>query len=82
MKLISKSYVSRYFICLRRHVYLRLQWLTYDTILNNPFLKLLVEFLPSLTVTVLNFLVPLIFQKLVLAEGYSPTTEIKITIFR
>ena len=49
---------------------------------NQAFLLLLVQFLPSLTITALNFIVPLVFQKMVLAEGYSPTMEIKITIFR
>lgn len=43
---------------------------------------LLVEFLPSLTITALNGIVPLIFGIVVKAENYTPEGTIKITLIR
>lgn len=49
---------------------------------NNAFLRLLVQYLPSITITGLNIIIPIIFEKLVLAENYAPDLELKITIAR
>jgi len=43
---------------------------------------LLVQFLPSFTLTGLNIVVPVFFQKVVTLEDYWPDFEIKVTIFR
>lgn len=45
-------------------------------------LQLLIEFLPSLTITFLNILVPLIFEKIVMGEDYTPQVEVQITLVR
>lgn len=47
-------------------------------LLNN----LLLEFLPYITITSMNFLVPLLFNYLVQFEQYSPVFVIKITLLR
>ncbi|CAD5114164.1 DgyrCDS3307 [Dimorphilus gyrociliatus] len=49
---------------------------------KNKFIKLLFEFLPSLSITFLNVLLPLIFQKLVIVENYTQDTEILLTLAR
>ncbi|XP_046583482.1 transmembrane channel-like protein 7 [Haliotis rubra] len=43
---------------------------------------LIYQYLPSLAITVLNFLVPLMFTKVVIVEDYSGSFELKITLFR
>ena len=43
---------------------------------------LIVQFLPSLAITVLNVVVPLFFEAIALVEKYMPQNRIKITIFR
>ncbi|CAC5378720.1 TMC [Mytilus coruscus] len=43
---------------------------------------LLVEFLPSLTITLLNVIIPLLFEVLVKAEDYTEEFVIKITLVR
>ncbi|XP_046366609.2 transmembrane channel-like protein 7 isoform X3 [Haliotis rufescens] len=43
---------------------------------------LIYQYLPSLAITVLNFLVPLMFSKVVIVEDYSSSFELKITLFR
>lgn len=48
------------------------------TLLNN----LLLEFLPYITITSMNFLVPFLFNYLVQFEQYSPMFVIKITLLR
>ncbi|KAF6020403.1 TMC7 [Bugula neritina] len=55
----------------------RPEYLTWTTAL-----QLLVQFLPSFTITALNILVPLIFEKIVLLEDYIPSTEVQLTLFR
>ncbi|XP_050394548.2 transmembrane channel-like protein 7 isoform X1 [Patella vulgata] len=50
--------------------------------LDDDVLRLIVEFLPSLTITFLNVVIPLMFSKIVLPEDYSPVFELKITLFR
>ncbi|ESO89008.1 hypothetical protein LOTGIDRAFT_228950 [Lottia gigantea] len=48
----------------------------------GEFLNLVIEFLPSLTITLLNVIIPLIFSYIVTPEDYSPVFELKITLFR
>ncbi|KAL8601470.1 hypothetical protein ACOMHN_000412 [Nucella lapillus] len=45
-------------------------------------LLLFIQFLPSLTITFLNFLIPEIFNVLVHFEDYRPAFELKITLLR
>ncbi|XP_062581702.1 transmembrane channel-like protein 7 isoform X2 [Saccostrea cucullata] len=49
---------------------------------NDNIVILVVEFLPSLTITALNGIVPLIFGIVVKAEDYTPEFTIKITLIR
>ncbi|XP_067672151.1 transmembrane channel-like protein 7 [Haliotis asinina] len=48
----------------------------------NSYLLLLVQFLPSLTLTVLNVIIPLIFDKVVLLEQYSQAVVVQMTLIR
>ncbi|KAI8492670.1 ion transport [Branchiostoma belcheri] len=61
-----------------------LEWTSqYGTDPNtDSFLKLLVTYTPSLTITGLNMIVPIIFDKLVGFEDYSPEFEIQMTLLR
>jgi len=45
-------------------------------------LLLMVQFAPSLTITLLNVIVPPIFDKVVMAEDYMPAYAIRITLVR
>ncbi|XP_076459356.1 transmembrane channel-like protein 7 isoform X2 [Babylonia areolata] len=49
---------------------------------TDQVLFLIIQLLPSLTITFLNFLVPLIFNALVQLEDYWPAFELKITLLR
>uniref|UniRef100_A0A8C5QLU9 Transmembrane channel-like protein n=1 Tax=Leptobrachium leishanense TaxID=445787 RepID=A0A8C5QLU9_9ANUR len=44
--------------------------------------NLLVEYLPSIVITIANFITPLIFQAIVRYEDYSPAFEIRFTLIR
>lgn len=44
--------------------------------------QLLYEFLPSLTIVILNIFVPFVFKYLVTLERYSPVFVIRLTLFR
>ena len=48
----------------------------------DKFVQLLIEYVPSLTISFLNFLVPFIFAKVVKGEDYSPELEIQWTLGR
>ncbi|CAH1795474.1 unnamed protein product [Owenia fusiformis] len=48
----------------------------------STLVQLLMEFLPSLTITFLNIIVPSIFQKIIRAEDYTPMIDIKLTLVR
>ncbi|KAK7483769.1 hypothetical protein BaRGS_00024985 [Batillaria attramentaria] len=48
----------------------------------NELLLLLVQFLPSITITVLNALLPILFEKVVVGEEYTAAFVIKITLIR
>ncbi|KAL3876101.1 hypothetical protein ACJMK2_033979 [Sinanodonta woodiana] len=45
-------------------------------------LELLVQYLPSVTITLLSTIVPIIFTRLILAEEYTPLFQIRLTLFR
>ncbi|XP_052766878.1 transmembrane channel-like protein 7 isoform X2 [Mya arenaria] len=48
----------------------------------SEIVALIVQYLPYLTITVLNFSIPIVFQKLVVLEDYSPNLALKLTLFR
>ncbi|XP_063790476.1 transmembrane channel-like protein 7 isoform X2 [Pseudophryne corroboree] len=45
-------------------------------------LSLLVEYLPSIVITIANFITPLIFETIVRYEDYAPAFEIRFTLIR
>ncbi|XP_056392113.1 transmembrane channel-like protein 7 [Hyla sarda] len=45
-------------------------------------LSLLVEYLPSIVITIANFITPIIFEIIVRYEDYSPAFEIRFTLIR
>ncbi|KAG8432980.1 hypothetical protein GDO86_017302 [Hymenochirus boettgeri] len=45
-------------------------------------INLLVEYLPSIVITIANFITPLIFETIVRYEDYSPAFEIRFTLIR
>ncbi|KAM4025697.1 transmembrane channel-like protein 7 [Anomaloglossus baeobatrachus] len=45
-------------------------------------LSLLVEYLPSIVITIANFITPIIFENIVRYEDYSPGFEIRFTLIR
>ncbi|MEE6497470.1 hypothetical protein FKM82_002751 [Ascaphus truei] len=45
-------------------------------------INLLVEYLPSIVITIANFVTPLIFETIVRYEDYSPAFEIRFTLIR
>ncbi|XP_072167923.1 transmembrane channel-like protein 7 [Diadema setosum] len=49
---------------------------------TDAFASLLISYLPSITITLLNGVVPLIFNVIVRFEDYSPQFEISITLIR
>lgn len=49
---------------------------------ENAFAQLLISYLPSITITLLNGVVPMIFNVVVRFEDYSPQFEISITLIR
>ena len=53
-----------------------------DLVTIHPMLQFIVQYLPSLTITVLNTLMPIVFKKLVLLENYSPAFEMRMTLLR
>ncbi|CAG2245617.1 TMC [Mytilus edulis] len=48
----------------------------------NVIVEALIQYMPSITITLLNVVVPLIFNKLVTYEDYTPVFEIRITLLR
>ncbi|CAI9726297.1 transmembrane channel 7 isoform X1 [Octopus vulgaris] len=48
----------------------------------NTFIELLVQFLPSLIISVLNVLVPIIFNVIIRYEGYTSSFEVKLKLLR
>ncbi|NWH34341.1 TMC7 protein, partial [Chloropsis hardwickii] len=53
-----------------------------DTGSANSLFNLLVQYLPSIVITLANFIGPLIFRILIRFEDYTPAFEIKITLLR
>lgn len=49
---------------------------------SSNFYSLLIEFLPSITITVLNIVLPVVFTQIAKVEEYSKRFEIKITLIR
>ncbi|XP_043943483.1 transmembrane channel-like protein 4 [Protopterus annectens] len=49
---------------------------------GNFFLELFVAYLPSVTITAANFIMPTIFNFIIMLERYTLTTEIKLTLVR
>ncbi|XP_068100849.1 transmembrane channel-like protein 7 [Hyperolius riggenbachi] len=45
-------------------------------------LNLLIEYLPSIVITIANFITPLIFEAIVRYEDYAPAFEIRFTLIR
>lgn len=48
----------------------------------NSQVNLLVQYLPSMVITLANFIAPLIFSFLKKFEDYTPAFEIKLTLMR
>uniref|UniRef100_A0A8C2FD25 Transmembrane channel-like protein n=1 Tax=Cyprinus carpio TaxID=7962 RepID=A0A8C2FD25_CYPCA len=49
---------------------------------SNFLLELVVEYLPSIVITLANFITPLIFNLIINFEDYSPAFEIRFTLMR
>ncbi|XP_051994291.1 transmembrane channel-like protein 7 [Xyrauchen texanus] len=49
---------------------------------SNFLLELIVEYLPSIVITLANFITPLIFNLIITFEDYSPAFEIRFTLMR
>ncbi|NXU38854.1 TMC7 protein, partial [Drymodes brunneopygia] len=49
---------------------------------RTDLVNLLVQYLPSMVITLANFIAPLIFSFLIRLEDYTPTFEIKLTLMR
>ncbi|CAH1794986.1 unnamed protein product [Owenia fusiformis] len=49
---------------------------------TNAFLVLLIQYLPALTITLLNVIIPIVFLKVVTWEEYAPAVELNITLIR
>ncbi|KAJ8314790.1 hypothetical protein KUTeg_006940 [Tegillarca granosa] len=45
-------------------------------------LQFLVQYLPSVTITLLNIVIPIFFNKIILIENYSPVVEMRMTLTR
>lgn len=48
----------------------------------HPIVQTLIQFMPSVTITLLNIIVPIIFKKLVEFEDYMPAFQMQITLLR
>ena len=48
----------------------------------NEVVALIVQYLPYLTITVLNFSIPIIFARVVVLEDYSHNVALRITLAR
>lgn len=49
---------------------------------ENSLVNLVVQYLPSMVITLANFIAPLIFSFLIRFEDYTPAFEIKLTLLR
>ena len=48
----------------------------------NEIVLLILQYIPSLTITVLNGIVPVIFSKVIHAEDYMPAFALRLTLTR
>lgn len=53
-----------------------------DTKKNNFIVDLIYEYLPSIVITLANFITPLLFSAIINYEDYSPAFEIRFTLMR
>ncbi|XP_071961220.1 transmembrane channel-like protein 7 [Antedon mediterranea] len=53
-----------------------------SAITSNGFASLIISYLPSISITILNAIIPMIFNVLVRFEEYSPQFEINLTLSR
>ncbi|XP_070581089.1 transmembrane channel-like protein 7 isoform X2 [Ptychodera flava] len=53
-----------------------------NPVTNDDILLFLISYLPSITISALNIVVPLIFASLIRFEDYSPEFEVKFTLVR
>ncbi|XP_013380167.1 transmembrane channel-like protein 7 isoform X2 [Lingula anatina] len=49
---------------------------------TDDFVSLLLQYLPSITITLLNIIVPEIFNRIIMVEKYSPEFEIRLSLIR
>ncbi|XP_026214950.1 transmembrane channel-like protein 7 [Anabas testudineus] len=49
---------------------------------GNSFMDLIIEYLPSIVITLANFITPLLFSIIINYEDYSPAFEIRFTLMR
>lgn len=49
---------------------------------STKYIVLLLQFLPSLSITLLNIIVPIIFRNLITFERYSPSFVVRLTLLR
>ena len=56
--------------------------LSEEDVSDSPWLTLLVEILPSITITGINVIAAPLFAIIVTIEDYTPETEVRVTIFR
>ena len=56
--------------------------LEWSDLYTNEFMLLMIQYAPSICITILNAVVPLMFIYIVQPEDYSPEFEIKITLVR
>ncbi|KTF88169.1 hypothetical protein cypCar_00041725, partial [Cyprinus carpio] len=58
------------------------QWKQAEDQKSSFLLELVVEYLPSIVITLANFITPLIFNLIITFEDYSPAFEIRFTLMR
>lgn len=49
---------------------------------ENPLLKLLVDYLPSISISVFNFVLPIVFKFITSLEGYTRSRQIALILIR
>lgn len=49
---------------------------------ENPLLKLLVDYLPSISISVFNFVLPIVFKFITSLEGYTRSRQIAWILIR
>ena len=54
----------------------------YSLLQENFIVDLIYEYLPSIVITLANFITPLLFSVIINFEDYSPAFEIRFTLMR